>query len=330
MNTLRTDLENKITLLNEEIERYKLENSVFQRFIDKKTLELGADEDDKRRKRNKKTNVALLTSEQKFDISNTIYEDLIQEIENNKVTSEKMIDTLKAVLEETEIRINELKRDAYEFKRDVVVGAENTRTGKIMAERVLRYFEDKFKKIDAYIEKLRLKNSSIKNQIAKIENQLIQKEEAGDVLHYIDFHQLQIENKNYLTKIDERNNELLVLKISTSKTVQALNDIKHLLNDKLNNEKWLNNEIKNKRNQYNKLLGESSRVSKESNQETRNRDKLRMLIEESSEMPNIEDYIMQKKEMYELQNSLKNWKKKVEIMEIAAKRARAVQAKIKF
>ena len=38
------------------------------------------------------------------------------------------------------MRVGELKREAYEFKRDVVVGAENPRTGKIMAEKVLITF----------------------------------------------------------------------------------------------------------------------------------------------------------------------------------------------
>ena len=42
-----------------------------------------------------------------------------------------------------------------------------------------------------YIEKLKLKNTSIKGSMSKIE-QLKQKEEMGDVLHYIDFHQLQV------------------------------------------------------------------------------------------------------------------------------------------
>jgi hypothetical protein len=40
------------------------------------------------------------------------------------------------VLEETETRIAELKKDAYEFKRDVVVGGENPRTGRTVAEKV--------------------------------------------------------------------------------------------------------------------------------------------------------------------------------------------------
>lgn len=31
----------------------------------------------------------------------------------------------------------------------------------------------------------------------------------GDALHYVDFHQLQIENKQYVTRIEERNDELL-------------------------------------------------------------------------------------------------------------------------
>ena len=42
-----------------------------------------------------------------------------------------------------------------------------------------------------------------------------------DVLHYIDFHQLQIENKQYVAKIEERNQELLKLKMTTGSTVQV-------------------------------------------------------------------------------------------------------------
>ena len=41
------------------------------------------------------------------------------------------------------------------------------------------------------------------------------------------------------------------------------------------------------------------------------------------EMPNIEDYVTQKKEMYELESKLTTWQKKVEILEMAAKRSRS-------
>lgn len=69
---------------------------------------------------------------------NVFYYDLGlgRQLEDTKKNSEKLIDTLKAVLEETDIRIADLKKEAYEFKRDIVVGAENMRTGNTMAEKV--------------------------------------------------------------------------------------------------------------------------------------------------------------------------------------------------
>lgn len=57
-------------------------------------------------------------------------------LEETRKNSEKLIDTLKAVSEETDIRIADLKKEAYEFKRDIVVGAENIRTGNTIAEKV--------------------------------------------------------------------------------------------------------------------------------------------------------------------------------------------------
>ncbi len=209
MQTNRQILESHIDTLTKEIDHLRLENSVLLSYNEKKTAELGVDEEEKKKKKSKRNVIMTLNPDQKYEIANIVHEDLLAEIETHRKNSEKMIDTLRAVLEETEIRIGELKREAYEFKRDVVVGAENVRTGKIIAERVIRYFDDKNKQVDAIIEKLRLKNSNLKSQINKLEATLAQKEEVGDVLHYIDFHQLQIENKQYIAKIEERNDELL-------------------------------------------------------------------------------------------------------------------------
>ena len=45
----------------------------------------------------------------------------------------------------------------------------------------------------------------------------------GEALHAIDYDQLQIENKQYLAKIEERNAELIKLKISAGNTILTLN-----------------------------------------------------------------------------------------------------------
>jgi hypothetical protein len=63
--------------------------------------------------------------------------------------------------------------------------------GKIMAERVTKYYEDHLRAKDAVVDKLRLKNQSLRATFVKAEAALKTKEEVGDVLHYIDFHQLQ-------------------------------------------------------------------------------------------------------------------------------------------
>ena len=51
----------------------------------------------------------------------------------------------QALLEQTDVRIAEMKKEAYEFKRDIVVGAENFRSGRTMAEKVIRYMEEKLR-----------------------------------------------------------------------------------------------------------------------------------------------------------------------------------------
>ena len=52
---------------------------------------------------------------------------------------------------------------------------------------------------------------------------LKQKEEAGEVRHEVDFEQLKIENKQYNEKFEDKNQELLNLKLSAGNALQVLN-----------------------------------------------------------------------------------------------------------
>ena len=138
--------------------------------------------------------ILLLTLEQKSEIATRELEELRDEIHNNKEEWAKVMDNSRAELEEIEVRSLEIKKEAYEFQRDIS-HAIHPRTGKVIAVRVVRYFEEKIRDSEATIEKLRLKNATLKVQKNKLRVQLKQKEEIGEVLHAIDFDQLQIENK---------------------------------------------------------------------------------------------------------------------------------------
>ena len=76
------------------------------------------------------------------------------------------------------------------------------------------------------MEKLRLKISTLRVKKRKLQVQLKQKEEAGEVRQEVDFEQLKIENKQYNEKFEEKNQELLKLKLSTGNTLQVLNSYK--------------------------------------------------------------------------------------------------------
>ena len=78
----------------------------------------------------------------------------------------------------------------------------------------------------------------------KADTQIRHKEEMGDDLKFIDFHQLQIENRKHVKDIDERNKKLLALKLNSGKTVQTLNSLKKKLQDAIREQDMISSEMK--------------------------------------------------------------------------------------
>ncbi|KAJ3191437.1 hypothetical protein HK101_007712 [Irineochytrium annulatum] len=279
-------------------------------------------EERKRKKGEKAKEVdkpTLLTPEHKAEIATRELEELRDEIEKQKEEWAKVLDNFKAEIEEVEIRVSEIKKAVYEFRRDIVQQAVNSRTGKIIAERVLRYFEDKIRSKDAIIEKVRLKNATLKAQKNKLHLQLKQKEEMGEVLHAIDFDQLQIENKQYLAKIEERNAELLKLKMTAGKTVQILNFYKKRLHALTEESVKLRCEIDQRRDLLEKLNVEGEVVMDETKRAEKTHKKLKEQMDELR-VPDVMDYVHLKAQQHELVKKLRSWDRKVEIASMQAQR----------
>eukprot|EP00397_Hematodinium_sp_SG-2012_P057630 GEMP01072240.1.p1 GENE.GEMP01072240.1~~GEMP01072240.1.p1 ORF type:complete len:266 (+),score=53.12 GEMP01072240.1:64-861(+) len=199
------------------------------------------------RRTQQRPKTGTLSLEEKFKIASQQVDVLTKDIDRTRKTSEHNLDILKALMEETDVRTAEVKRDAYEFRRDIVVSAENPRTGKTVAEKVLKYLEDKLTQKDMLINKLLMKNQAFRVQIKKADAQLKSKQETGDDLQYIDFHQLQIENLQFVAKIEEANQELLQLKRTSGKTVKLLNKMKRKLTALSKESGVLAQDIKEKR-----------------------------------------------------------------------------------
>merc|ERR1719437_76950 len=264
-----------------------------------------------------------LTLEEKLRIANEEVEFLTKDIEQTKKTSEQNLEILRALMEETDIRTAEVKRDAYEFRRDIVVGAENPRTGKTMAEKVLKYMEDKLTQKDMLINKLLMKNQAYKIAIKKADKQLRSKLETGDELQYIDFHQLQIENQQFVLRIEEASTELLDLKRRSGRTVKILNNMKRKLSSLTAEAKFLEDEIKERKAMLAKTEHDIAKVLEEKESARKEHKKLRAQTRQTPEVPQVVDYVSQKAEHYALEGQKRNWDRKLELVETAAKRVRA-------
>jgi len=68
-----------------------------------------------RRKRRKTLKKRLLTNEEKYEIANFESEALKKNIEEGRIRSDSILETLRAILEETDMAITEIRKDAFDF-----------------------------------------------------------------------------------------------------------------------------------------------------------------------------------------------------------------------
>jgi hypothetical protein len=320
------DVLEKLKELDRENALLEMENHMLMHHVNR-VLEPAADdaaEEGKKsaqkgkRKVNKRDRVPQeLTLAQKLEIASQEGDVVKVDVDECKNISEKLVDDLRALLEEADIKVAEVSKDHYEFKRDV----NPSSAGKPMAEKLLHFLEDKLRTKDSVVDKLTLKNAALKQQILKLENQLQHKEEMGEVLHVIDFDQLKIENQQFLEKIEERNSELLKLKLTTGNIVQTLNASKKRLNRLMVESETLKRMIMEKQALTKKVQEEMDGIEVEKVKVKKANNALQKQIEESG-MPEVLEYVQQKATAHQLKKELSNYERKLEIAEMELRRTR--------
>lgn len=106
--------------------------------------------------------------------------------------------------------------------REILAKAENSRTGHHISKKLIQSIETNEQKREEELEKVRLRNISLRTTHKKLERTLRAREQLAEGLHMIDFEQLKIENQTLNEKIEERNEELAKLKRKKTTTVQVL------------------------------------------------------------------------------------------------------------
>ncbi|XP_032086794.1 coiled-coil domain-containing protein 113 [Thamnophis elegans] len=273
--------------------------------------------------------VICLTVEQKCDLVQRELEETKEDLQLMKENSERNLQNYLAILEEADIRLVEIKRAMMEFDKDIVKTITKKKGSVIASDKVLRYMEDQIRSRDVMKEKIHLKNDSLKVQKKKMQMQLKQKEELGEALHEVDFQQLKIENAQFLEKIDERNQDLLQLKLTVGNTLQILNFYKRKLHYATAMATYLVKDIAQRKESLEKIAREAVLVEEERvKAETLNKKLRRQLAE--YKVPPVLNYVHEKVAVHDLENSLRIWERKVEIVEMALKSYRNVWHKAKM
>jgi hypothetical protein len=153
-------LKDLLEALQIETEQYREENGLLESYYTRvapSEPQEGADDgngetQDKGKRRRKraqrgkqKDKTVVLPPEMKVSIVSREIDERRMTIDRVKGDAEKQLEILKAEMEEVDSEIAEVKKDAFEFRRDVVVGGENPRTGKIIAEKVVKFMEERLK-----------------------------------------------------------------------------------------------------------------------------------------------------------------------------------------
>jgi len=151
----------------------------------------------------------------------------------------------------------------------------------------------------------------------------------GEELKFIDFHQLQIENKKQIQQIDERNAKLKSLKDSSSDIKKVLDELKRNLKTAENEHRDSERDFKNKLEQKNKqqrAIAETKETIKKLKNESKTQDEIKVK-NKNEELADPIKFVQQRTEYAKLAKCRDSWLRKIEIAELEAGKARAILRK---
>ena len=166
-------------------------------------------------------------------------------------------------------------------------------------------------------KKYRDQIGSLNKQIV-IATKKIEKKDSNNELQFIDFHQLQIENKKYVKEVDEKNKLLLKLKMTIGKITQDKNNYKNRLTHELQRSMDNKREIKRNRQDKEKLKLMNVRQNKIAEERDQETNMLHNKLTKGSQLI-TNHHVKEKNIEKELIKILDNLKKKLDIEKIKTK-----------
>ncbi|KYN06358.1 hypothetical protein ALC62_02695 [Cyphomyrmex costatus] len=259
-----------------------------------------------------------ITYMHRIEMVNTEIWELQKKLEKFEQTFIKKKIYLRAQMEENQISIHAILKTREEFEENVVQKGVDSITGKIPAEKFIRFIEDSLKVVDIITEQIRLKMATIKCQIRKVKLQLKHRKELGEALRVIDFEQLNVENQICVQNIDEKNQSLLEMKRIVGRYNIILSKYKEKMDGLMLTMNEIRNKIVSKKQEIVKLQSEQIAIKNEIEKEENQLKSIMELIN-NFEVPSVIDSIKLRVKLQELQRIHKRLSRQQEIQRITLK-----------
>ena len=232
-----------------------------------------------------------------------------------RADGERNLDNLRARVEETDARIADAKRETFEFKRDVAVGAVDPRVGAVDADAFARHLRAAAKTRADAAEKYELKNATTRAGNRKLEASLRAKEEAGEDLSAVDFERLKIEHEQSSARAAEKNAELLRLKSVGAAASESLAGVKAELEVASKEADALHADMSAKRTMISSFDVVMAQVNEE-HRAAAKRNKDLHTAGSSGENPPVMEYVRAKNNAQEWEAKAREWERKLEMADM--------------
>jgi len=297
--------------IEDEIKVFELEALCFRLFLERKSdIDNPTKVTENESVDNQEVPKSLsLSMNKKLEIATSLLGDIQHEtLERKRIHSER-VDSINISLEAINLRLVDLEKDAFAFKRDVVVKVNDENLGRGNNARVIRYFQARILGLESILGRLKVQHSDYKRKLKKLLVQSKQRDMVGTSIHFLDFHQLQIDTKRQIQRLYERTNELGRVKVIVSKHHSRLITTRETVlateNDLLSVDKAVVLRDKHMANLDVTIEEIKNKIEKSTQPTTSNG--------YNKEETNIMDLIDRQHELYSLQKDLNLWKRKVDL-----------------
>ncbi|EDQ91517.1 uncharacterized protein MONBRDRAFT_6361, partial [Monosiga brevicollis MX1] len=290
-----------------------------------------------------------LTDAQLAELARREVDQLQSEYDEDHARMDKALADLQAELFDLQEQVREIPGQIDLFQHDVAATAATTRSGKVETETLQRFYEVQSQvcgrcrglrimfrcfparlgsrsfcrtlaphgrggpqALETTVDKLQLKANSLRQQQRRVAEHLRHKEEYGGVLHQVDFEQLRIENSQQNTTLDTRSKELLNLKVTLSKTNQALTKQKDHLSQTERELAQVQAELKRRETLRQKIEAEFEQVTARNATLKKANDELKQ-EREDFKVPSVMDYVQEQAALPRLRANVRTLERKVEL-----------------